>query len=57
MNFLIFYDYNMLMHDNDVKIRTVFLRFDLPKVDNTFSHDYNHTTSLLSGNNNIHRCY
>lgn len=56
MNFLIFYDY-MLMHDNDVKIRTVFLRFDLPKVDNTFSHDYNHTTSLLSGNNNIHRCY
>ena len=29
------------MYDNNVIIETVFVRFDLPKVDNTYSRDYN----------------
>ena len=35
-----FDDYT-LMYDNDVIIETAFVRFDLPKVDNTYLIDYN----------------
>ena len=35
MNIFVFDDYT-LMYDNDVIIETVFVRFDLPKVDNTY---------------------
>ena len=31
----------MVMYDNGVIIETVFVRFDLPKVDNINCHDYN----------------
>ena len=32
--------YYTLMYDDDVIIETVFVRFDLLKVDNTYSRDY-----------------
>ena len=46
MSILIFDDYT-LMYDNDVIIETVFVRFDLPKVDNTHCRDYRSVLSLL----------
>ena len=50
MSILIFHDYTLIF-DNGVMIETVFERFDLPKLDNTYCCDFNqpdNKSSLLS---------
>ena len=37
---ILIFDGYTLMYDNDVIIQTVFVRFDLPKVENTYCRDY-----------------
>ena len=47
MNILIFDDYTS-MHDTNLIIETIFLRFDLPKVDITILSKYHIVASIVS---------